>query len=71
MAWAEDYRQNWISETLRVFDFINREHIQRKFGVSSAQASLDLRRFMAEHQNSIIYDRSAKRYVVRNSNCGE
>ena len=36
MAWAEDYRQNWIAETLRVFGFINREHFKRKFGTDAA-----------------------------------
>lgn len=63
MAWAEDYRQNWIAETLRVFGFIQRGHLERKFGISVAQASLDLRRFQAERPAIIAYDKTAKRYV--------
>ena len=63
MAWAEEYRQEWIAQTLRVFGFINRFHIMRMFGVSDAQASLDLRRFMREHPGAMAYDGSAKRYV--------
>ena len=67
MAWAEDYRQNWISETLRVFGFINRVHVMRKFGISVAQAAKDLSRFQSEHPGAMIYDTSAKRYVASRS----
>jgi hypothetical protein len=63
MAWAEDYRQDWIAETIRVFGFINREHLERKFGISTPQASLDLQRFMRERPGLMTYDKSAKRYV--------
>lgn len=62
MAWAEDYRQNWIAETLRVFGFINREHIERKFGISAPQASIDLRRFKTEHPDAMTYNLTTKRY---------
>lgn len=64
MAWAEDYRQGWIAETLRVFGFINREHLCRKFGISHPQASLDLRRYQADHPAALTYDKTAKRYVA-------
>ena len=63
MSWAEDYRQEWIAETLRVFGFINREHIERKFGISQPQASNDLGRFARERPGTMIYDKSAKRYI--------
>ena len=63
MSWAEDYRQEWIAETLRVFGFINREHIERKFGVSTPQASMDLREYMRMNPGMIAYDKTAKRYV--------
>lgn len=61
--WFAQHRQEWIAETLRVFGFINREHIERKFGVSTPQASLDLAEFQREHPGMITYDRSSKRYV--------
>jgi ribosomal protein L7/L12 len=37
--WFIRHRQDWIKETLQVFGFINREHLERKFGVSTPQAS--------------------------------
>lgn len=63
MRWFEQQRQDWIAETLRVFGFINREHLERKFGISTPQASLDLNRFRRTHPNLIQYDLSTKRYV--------
>ena len=63
MAWAEDYRQNWIAETLRVFGYINRTHMMRKFGISAQQASNDFGRFQEDHPGAMAYDISAKRYI--------
>jgi len=63
MAWAEDYRQDWIAETLRVFGYINREHLVRKFGISVPQASNDLVKFTRDRPGLMSYDSSAKRYV--------
>jgi hypothetical protein len=63
MAWAEDYRQNWIAETLRVFGYINREHLMLKFGISRGQAALDFTRFQSERPGVMTYDKSEKRYV--------
>jgi hypothetical protein len=68
MRWFERHRQEWIAETLRVFGFINREHIERKFGVSTPQASTDLQTFQRLHPNEIIYNKSAKRYEVSDAN---
>jgi hypothetical protein len=62
MAWAEDYRQNWIAETLRVFGFINRAHLERKFGISTPQASLDLQKFMADNPGAMTYNKTTKQY---------
>lgn len=64
MNWFTDQRQRWIAETLGIFGFINREHIERKFGVSTPQASGDLREFQKRNPNAIIYDATAKRYVA-------
>ena len=54
----------WIAETLRVFGFINREHLMRKFRISQPQASIDLSEFMRAHPGAMTYDLSAKRYVT-------
>ena len=66
LKWFQNYRMEWIGETLRIFGFINREHIQRKFGISTPQASYDLREFMKQHPGAITYNKNAKRYEVTN-----
>lgn len=53
---------DWIAETLRVFGFINRAHLQRKFGISAPQASADLRTFARAHPTAVQYNLNAKRY---------
>jgi hypothetical protein len=62
--WFVKKWQSWIAETLRIFGFINREHIERKFGISAAQASLDLRDFQELNSSAVIYNKSTKRYEV-------
>lgn len=64
MRWFEQHRLEWIAETLRIFGYINREHLMKKFGVSTPQASYDLNRFQKLHPNAMRYDTSAKRYVA-------
>ena len=70
MRWFERHRQEWIAETLRIFGFINREHIELKFGVSTPQASMDLRTFQRSHPNALTYNKRAKRYEVGAPNGG-
>jgi len=60
--WFVHHRQDWIAETIRIFGFINREHIELKFGISTPQASMDLRHYQNEHPGEIKYNKSAKRY---------
>jgi hypothetical protein len=62
-SWADDYRQNWIAETLRVFGFINRVHLMRKFDISTPQAANDFARFMRERPGAMTYDKSRKCYI--------
>lgn len=62
--WFVRQRLEWIYETLRVFGFINREHLERKFGISTPQASADIKAFMRAHPALISYDMNAKRYVA-------
>lgn len=66
MNWFQQQRMDWIAETLRVFGFINRGHLERKFGISTPQASLDLQMFCREHPKAIVYDQSAKCYRAKN-----
>lgn len=66
-TWCQRQRQDWIAETLRVFGFINRTHLQRKFGISEPQASADLRVFARAHPAAMRYDVSEKRYVATGS----
>jgi len=52
----------WIAESLLVYRFINREHLQRKFGISQPQASKDLNAFLKRHPGVMRYDLTRKRY---------
>lgn len=54
----------WISETLRIFGFINRAHLERKFEISTPQASIDLHRFAKLNPQRMTYDLSRKCYVA-------
>jgi len=65
VTWFTDHRLAWIKESVEIFGFINREHIQKKFGVSTPQASYDLREAQARWPNLVIYNKSAKRYEAR------
>jgi hypothetical protein len=62
--WFERHRMGWIDETIRIFGFINREHIQRKFGLSAPQASTDLQRYMKLHPTVMQYNGNTKRYEI-------
>jgi len=52
----------WIAETLRVFGFINREHLQRKFSISQPQASKDLNAYARANPRAMRYNLTTKRY---------
>ncbi len=60
--WFFKQRQAWIAETIRIFGFINREHIERKFEISTPQASVDIQRFIDANPGVLTYNKSAKRY---------
>ena len=62
MTYFVRLRQEWIAETLRVFGYINREHIERKFGISTPQASHDLNAFQKAFPDKIVYNKTSKRY---------
>lgn len=52
-SYFEQERHAWIRETLRVFGGLRSIHLQRKFDISSAQASKDLRCFRQLHPKTI------------------
>jgi hypothetical protein len=61
-TWCVRQRQEWIAEMLRIYGFINRKHIERKFEVSHQQASADLKTFQERHPGLIEYHISRKRF---------
>lgn len=64
MRWFEKIRQEWIAETLRVFGYIQRQHLMRKFEISMVQASADLQRFQKDNPDAMSYDKNQKRYIA-------
>lgn len=60
--WFQRHRVEWIAEMVRVYGFINRVHVCRKFDVSTPQASYDLKRAMESYPDMITYNASTKRY---------
>jgi len=65
MNWFQQHRLEWIAETLRIFGFINREHLIRKFGLSKPQAAKDFADFRRLYPDAMEYDISAKKYVAK------
>ncbi|MHC2275846.1 hypothetical protein ACVME8_002457 [Bradyrhizobium diazoefficiens] len=47
---------------MRVFGFINREHIEHKFNISTPQSSSDVQLFQRRRSGVIYFSASAKRY---------
>ncbi len=66
-AWFEEQRINWIAEMLDIYGFINRAHLQRKFRISTPQASLDLRNFQQVHPGKMAYSKGNKCYYATTS----
>jgi hypothetical protein len=60
--WFTEQRILWIKESLDIFGTIRREHVTKKFGVSTAQASLDLREVRKRWPELAEYDLSEKIY---------
>lgn len=63
MTWYTNIRQEWIDEMLRIYGFINRQHLMRKFGISRPQATDDLQLYRKNNPRKIKYDSSKKCYV--------
>lgn len=60
--WFIEHRLAWIKESVEIFGQINRDNIMRKFGISTPQASLDLRTVLERWPDLMTYNRSTKRY---------
>lgn len=61
--WFLETRLAWIRESAEIFGSINRKHIEKKFGISTPQASLDLRAAKERWPGLLHYDESQKHYV--------
>ena len=65
MTWFVNYRIEWIRESVEIFGYVNRGHIMQKFGISTQQASEDLRAVQHRYPELMDYDLSGKKYVKR------
>lgn len=64
-TWYVEFRLAWIKESVEIFGTVSREYIMKKFGISAAQASVDLRELRARWPDLIEYDLSEKIYKAR------
>jgi hypothetical protein len=60
--WFHEQRQEFIRESLRVYGFIRRDHLMRKFGISMPQASKDLQVYARTHPDDMAYNLLTKTY---------
>jgi len=60
--WFRSTRVNWVVETVQIYGFINRRHLCRKFGVSKAQAAIDMKAVLAAHPTLMNYNAVRRRY---------
>lgn len=65
MTWFTEYRLGWIREMLVVYGYVNRGHIEKKFGVSTPQASEDLKHLLRRYPDEVQYNASSKRYEAK------
>lgn len=63
--WFQNHRVEWIIEIAQVYGFINRRHIQAKFGISNPQAANDMKAALSAKPGFVFYNTSSKRYEVR------
>ena len=62
LNWFQRQRLDWITEALNVFGYVQRIHLQRKFGISQPQASNDLTMYRMLHPAALVYNTATKRY---------
>ncbi len=61
-TWFKQQRVEWVIEIVQIYGFINRSHIIRKFGISSAQAVNDIRSVQEMRPDLMAYNPRSKRY---------
>ena len=61
MNWFQRARLDWIRETIRVYGYMNREHLVRKFDISIPQASNDFAIVLSDG-GDIYYNKKTKRF---------
>lgn len=64
--WFQEYRYDWIVEAVRVYGFINRYHVVRKFGVSTPQASMDIQEVLKRYPELLEFNSNTKCYQLLN-----
>jgi hypothetical protein len=62
MRFSQHMRLIWIDATLVATGHLNRADICDAFGISTPQASLDLRAFQGAFPDRMVYDHRAKLY---------
>ncbi len=63
---SQQERLTHIEQLLWWRGWVRRNDLTRTFGISSIQASLDLRAYRARHPHALRYDQNAARYVATN-----
>lgn len=66
-SWFMDRRQEFIAATIRQFGQIRRADICRQFDVTLQVASADIAAFLAATPANVVYDVSAKCYILSDS----
>lgn len=61
-TWAREQRIDFIREELDAKGYVNRADLMGHFGISIAQASIDIREFKRQYPKAMRYNLSAKRY---------
>lgn len=64
LRWGIEQRLGFIEERLFWLGEINRNDLVQRFGISLAQASADIARYLEPAPKGVSYDKSAKRYVA-------
>lgn len=65
MNYAVVQRMRLIDFLLQQYGYINRSALENYYGISTPQASSDIKAYMKMAPNNARYDASAKRYEVK------
>lgn len=61
-AWFQEHRLEWARESIKIFGFLNREHLMLKFGISAPQAAKDFGEAKKRWPRLFHYNSIRKRY---------